>query len=890
MARIETTRWHRVSALLDILLEVDPGERGARLAAVRRDDPRLANEVALLLDQQTAVEAEAFLEGSALNFIGPAPCEGDSVGSYTLERPIGRGGMGVVWLGHRNDGRFVGRAAVKFLTPTLLMRGAAERFQREGSALARLAHPNIARLLDAGVAPAGQPYLVLEYVDGMPINEWCDARALDLRARARLLLDVLAAVAHAHKNLILHRDLKPSNILVTHDGQVKLLDFGIAKLLEDRGQATGPSDLTQFSGRAYTPDYAAPEQVQNGAMTTATDVYSLGVILYELLTGSRPYKPKRRSAAALEEAIAEQQAPLASSIATRPEDRRQLRGDLDAILNQALKKRADQRYASVGDLRADIEHYLAGRPVLAQPDSFGYRVAKFVARNRVVVSASAAVLVAVLAGSVVALWQAHEAHRQRDRAVAMSERNRAVADFVETMLTEVAPPDQPIRVGDLLERSMTMLMTGDSNPEHEAAILITLASYYLSAGDRPMRAKELLERSLELTRTSDDKELRSGVLCDNAYAAQILGRTREAQLSIEEGLRLSANDDYAAARCLAARAGIARASEDVEGMQAFGEQALARLRASVSPSAVDEASLLDVIAAAYADRGHGDVADRYFAASLAKMAEAGRGESPRAAVIRHNWAVASYDAGDYRQALINYDEALRISRRWANGGQLPSFLLGNRAKALRELGQYKEALEQFDLALASARASGYALMRVDALVNRASTYLAMGDLAHAEETMAILKTEPESVVDPQSATGFSLKAMQARLAAAHGDLADAAAGFSTLIDTFEKRKSSTSWITSLLRSRSDVYLRQGDLEGALADAQRAVQLARDLQGARPRSSLTGLALLSLSRVQEKRGEMRSARAAAVEAVAHLTDGLGEDHPETRKARAMAKAT
>ena len=256
MTGIPWTRWQILSPLLDELLELDPSRRTDRLTEIRRDDGRLADELEALLAEEGAVDREAFLEGSALS--GEAALAGRIVGSYTLDTLLGQGGMGSVWLAHRSDGRFAGRVAVKFLNLALVARSGAERFRREGSILAKLAHPNIARLLDAGVAEGGQPYLVLELVEGQPIDRYCDAHDLGIKARIRLFLEVLAAVESAHRNLILHRDLKPSNILVTNDGQVKLLDFGIAKLLGEPVEATA---VTQLAGRAFTPEYAAPEQV-----------------------------------------------------------------------------------------------------------------------------------------------------------------------------------------------------------------------------------------------------------------------------------------------------------------------------------------------------------------------------------------------------------------------------------------------------------------------------------------------------------------------------------------------------------------------------------------------------------------------------------------------------
>ena len=287
---------------------------------------------------------------------------------------IGQGGMGNVWLARRDDGRFEGRAAVKLLNASLVGRAGEERFRREGNILARLADPHIARLLDAGVSPSGQPYLVLEYVEGEPIDRHCDARSLGVEARLRLFLEVLEAVAHAHANLIVHRDIKPSNVLVGKDGQAKLLDFGIAKLLEGEGEAGAATALTREAGRALTPEFAAPEQMTGGAVTTATDVYALGILLYLLLSGRHPagdalHSPGELVKAILEtdpsrlsDAVSESRTQTAQirqqnavARATTPDGlRRQLEGDLDTIVAKALKKNPAERYASVTALADDL--------------------------------------------------------------------------------------------------------------------------------------------------------------------------------------------------------------------------------------------------------------------------------------------------------------------------------------------------------------------------------------------------------------------------------------------------------------------------------------------------------------------------------------------------------
>jgi eukaryotic-like serine/threonine-protein kinase len=342
------TRWDAVSPYLDQALELGADERTTWMAGLRAQDPALAADLEALLEEGATAGREGFLEGDAptLADLAPPSLAGQTIGAYTLVSPLGQGGMGTVWRAQRSDGRFEGLAAVKLLNAELLGHSGEERFKREGAFLSRLTHPHIARLLDAGLSPVGQPYLVLEHVAGAHIDQHCDQRRLGIESRLRLFLDVLEAVAHAHASLIVHRDLKPSNVLVSADGQVKLLDFGIAKLLEGEAGSGQASALTREGGRALTPEYAAPEQLTAEAITTATDVYGLGVLLYVLLAVQHPTGASGRSPAELVRAIVEVEPPrpslavaaqapetagqTAAHRGTTPEKlRRVLRGDLD---------------------------------------------------------------------------------------------------------------------------------------------------------------------------------------------------------------------------------------------------------------------------------------------------------------------------------------------------------------------------------------------------------------------------------------------------------------------------------------------------------------------------------------------------------------------------------
>src|SRR5262245_7386597 len=423
MPKLNPEQWKQASPFLDEVLSLSLQERADWLAAFRQNNPETAELVETLLDEHRAVAEERFLQESPRLPTGQSVSPGELIGAYRLLSPIGHGGMGMVWLAERSDGRFERKVAGKFPDVSVVGGGGEERFKREGSLLGRLAHPNVAELVDAGLTTTGQPYLVLEYVDGEPIDQYCDRRKLGVEARIRLFLDVLSAVAHAHMHLIVHRDIKPSNVLVTGDGRVKLLDFGIAKLVEDQGQPAEATVLTREGGFALTPAYAAPEQVTGSPVTTATDVYSLGVLLYVLLTGRHPAGPGPHSPADLVKAIVETEPPrpsdaialgqsnvVAAHRAAAPDRlRRRLRGDLDTILIKALKKNPGQRYASVPAFADDLERHLRRAPISARPDTMAYRVAKFVGRNRTAVALATLALIALVGVAAIAIYQARVA-------------------------------------------------------------------------------------------------------------------------------------------------------------------------------------------------------------------------------------------------------------------------------------------------------------------------------------------------------------------------------------------------------------------------------------------------------------------------------------------------
>ncbi len=496
---MDVERWQRLSPLLDVLLELDPPAQAARLEALRRQDPELAADLERLLALEEVDDAR--VDRPLLECTGPPPA-GQHIGPYRMDAVLGEGGMGMVWLASRADGLYQRQVALKLLRPGFADPNLRLRFSREREILARLAHPNIARLLDAGIGSEGQPYLALEYVEGLPITDYCQSHGLPVEERVALFQQVCEAVSHAHANLIVHRDLKPSNILVTAAGEVRLLDFGIAKLL-DGAETTSNQSNTEV--RAFTLHYAAPEQVRGEPVTTRTDVYSLGVVLYELLANTKPYRLRRQSDAEWEQAILAVE-PLKPSVASQRtgdghhddsvaarRHARRLRGDLDTIALKALAKQPENRYPSAEALSLDLRRHLHGRPIKARPHSLAYRIGKYAVRQRwalIVGSLGIALLVAAMSASV---WQGRQAVREAARAQAMQ-------DFVIGLFDNAGAAQR----GNIFD-ARALLLAGEQRGERElrsqplahAELLGVIARLRIGLGDYE-HALGLLERQQAL--------------------------------------------------------------------------------------------------------------------------------------------------------------------------------------------------------------------------------------------------------------------------------------------------------------------------------------------------------------------------------------------------------
>lgn len=681
---MDEPRWLEVRRIFEAVVELPPDRRDAALAEACAGDDALLREVASLLDADAGPDALLDAGPPGLDVLAPAGVPDapppSRIGAYRVIEEVGRGGMGVVYRAKRADGSFDRAVALKLVRGGFDSADLLARFHAERRILANLEHPNVARLYDAGLSEDGRPYLVMEFVQGEPIDRYCDARRLGVHERIRLFRSVCDAVQYAHRNLVIHRDLKPSNILVDEDGAVRLLDFGIARLTQPEA-ADAPQ--TRTGQRMLTPEYAAPEQIRGAALTTGADVYSLGVVLYELLTGRRPFDGWVRSVAHALGDDPTSRPPVPSRAVTRPAQRtlgdgttetvtaaelgrrrgtsadrlrRTLRGDLDRILLKALSREPAERYASVEALAEDLDRFLSGLPVRARAPSLPYRARKFVRRHRAGVAGAVVVLLAVGAAAAVAVRESREAAAEREAAL-------GVAAFLEELFQ--APDPRVLRVQDttrmidFLDASADRVHTDlEAQPRTKARMLLVLGTTFNNIG-RSDRAESLLREALDANRA-----LYGDRHADVAEAQRVLG------------LLLAGQDRYDEAMPMLQRALEAQRSLTGERSWQVGR-------------------LHEALGQAFMMAGQPERAVPHVEASLAVRREVLEPDDPVITSSLNTLGALKSQLGRDDEAIPLFEEAIELSLRIPN--TVPEDIgvqRMNLALVLMRVGRYGEALEQ----------------------------------------------------------------------------------------------------------------------------------------------------------------------------------------------------
>jgi tetratricopeptide (TPR) repeat protein len=880
VAQLTEADWAVLSPLLDEALALNAADRTIWVAELAARQPKLAAAIESLLAEQMLVEAQHFLADDPLR--PPGGRAGEVIGDYTLLAPLGEGGMGSVWLARRSDGRFEANVALKLLSPAVLGDAGGARFRREGRLLAQLTHANIAHLIDAGVTHGGQPYLVLEYVDGEQIDAYCDGAKLDVDARVRLFLDVLAAVAEAHRKLIVHRDIKPSNVVVRRDGVVKLIDFGIAKLIGET--EPGEEPLTRDGRQAFTPEYAAPEQIRGDEVTTVTDVYSLGVLLFELLVGERPFsRAEKESFASRSTDIVP---PLASSrLASKHMSfRRRLEGDLDNILGKALRSDARERYSSVGAFADDLHRFLANEPVTAHVDTLTYRAGKFVRRHRGAVAAGVLTALALVTATVITTLQSIEAERQRDRAQHQLQIAQASNDFVTSLLSQDAADARGLTPVELLDRGMDAIrLRYADDPTFSISILLLLSGRYMDIGRTDKEYAALLEAE-SIARKTHNPHALLDVLCNTVETEIAAGRRDRAldRMTEARALLTTTNvEPVIEANCLRQEAILAR--QDLGATIEYLERAKAVLERGGETYSNVYGAIFSWLYSFNHAAGRNLAAHRYHLEELANVAKYHREHTVQGRMAPVELAYSWEMQGEVRRAVDLFENAFRDS----DVLDLNPVVGLRYGRALSLLGRHDEALSRLDAGIALARSSGQMAYARGGELDRARALLRAGRPSEAQTTLdAVLPDLQAAAMTEQISLGDEC---QAEIDFANGrlDAAEAAASESLALLGYP-HSAFGSWPALALTLRARIRTSAGQPAAAIDDARAAVELL-EADVVDPRQSATvGAARLALAEGELAAGQSRAAVADAQRAAESLRNGLGAGHPSTQVAELLTE--
>lgn len=883
-------RLSRLNALLDEGLDLDPVARAAWLEGLQGTDGDLAPRLRELLDRAGA-ESDAFMRHSAAELLPDAVLDpvdaqdlpGDRIGPYRLIEPLGSGGMSTVWRAERRDSSLVREVALK-LPREGWGSGLARRMAQERNILASLEHPLIARLYDAGQTDDGRPWFAMELVDGVPIDEHCRRAALDLRARLTLYLQVLDAVACAHARLVVHRDLKPGNILVDTEGRVRLLDFGVAKLLDD-GVQDAEQLLTRQHGRPITLPYASPEQLTHGPITVASDIYSLGVVLFELLTGKKPYPGDQHTRGQLESAILADERRLASRTVRERGLARALGGDIDAILTKALQVDPACRYSSVEAFAADLRRHIDGEPVLAQRASRTYLAGKFFRRHRWGLSATAAVALALVGGLAVALWQADAARTQAELAQLRQRQAEGVFRFVNGVLTNQVRADETITLRELLQRAEeSMERTMGARPVERALATEALSQWHGSYGDIRQSIR-LVTAAIALLPADGDPALLERLRCRLGMSLSLVGETQASQTAFDEALRAPSGDAPSRLVCELHRATVSRnlnrASEAMEWAQA-ARQTLARV-----PDALpaQRASVESELGYALVVAGKPSEAMPHFDAAVQWLESDPDVPPANVSFLFMNRAIALLAAGQPARAVSDLQRAVGFSRQRIPGGAVPAAILVNLGNALRGSGRLDDAERAFLEARERARSDSYPVMEAAGVMGIAVVKLDRADLVlakpHLDEAEAMLSRMQLPAASPIHS---NFRLLQAKWWFVSGQLARADEELAVHLSRLGDRAPAST--SGVLVQRAEVARLRGDLKAAAAHLEAALTQARNAQGDFPTSASVALVLVNQAEIELLRGRVARAQELAAQALEHGLAAGGGHHVAVARARQL----
>ena len=893
--------WARISPLLDRALDLGADERRSYLLDVQRDDPDAGAALERLLAEHDQALASSFLETPPIDGDAPASLAGQTIGAYTLERPIGMGGMGMVWLARRSDGRFEGTVALKFINLAVLDAAGQERFRREGTLLARLSHPNIARLLDAGVTAAGQPFLVLEYVEGTRIDRFAAERRLGIDARLALFLQVADAVAHAHANLVVHRDLKPSNVLVDSHGQVKLLDFGIATLLDS--EPSGAPRSVTLAGGPLTPEYAAPEQLTGESVTTATDVYALGVILYELLVGHHPTAPVGAPYPTILQALEPNEPPRLSEVARRliaeyPEARRILterglsrdrllrtcQGDLDTILGKALKRNPTERYQTVTAFSDDLMRYQRNEPVVARPDRWSYRARKFVRRHRAAVAAVALMIVTLSGATAITSREMIEARRQRDRAEFQARRATASNEFMRYLVTQIG--NKPMTMREVLDRGRVALeQQYQDDPSFVARMLVQLSGPYIESGD-VRTASQMMARALELASTLDEPELLATTNCGRAYDLLEERDLEGARRHLAEGAKYAqrAFSPGLNAECAMGETRLAVAEGRHSEAVRHATNAVELLEQAGITTTTRYTSALDTLGRTLSGVGRLPEALAAHRKGIATSRRIGRGETIGVVVSLQNEAAVLRRLGRWLESDTRFAEAEALARTADRSGRIPAYLLANHARLLVDLGRAGEARTLLE----RARTQGD-LTAPFAAISQLSEALLRIDAGDVDGARAIYQTleRPEKTALTRI-HWHTVRMLGASIAKNEGSVSEARAMVDRAIDESGFPRTQFSTQPELLECAARLSLDLAEYDTAIQRSRDSIRIAAQQFG-RDASALVARAHLTLGIALASKGNPREAKEELAQAATMLEQTAGPSHRWSVEARARLAA-